>query len=559
MYCREQSSSSKCLSHLTILYRHFRLREPSYKYVLTGNPCETHYDCSMRRILKFVALGMIALQIGILHPSSATAGGLSAWKLDANFPDNFYPSLLEMTSGDVLLLVGGIPDPDEELRSCNLYKSTNFGRNWNSISATPVCFSYLTASSDGVIITAAGWGGDIFTSSNGGSSWINRNHPDHWWGFSSSGAGDVVVGITEKLTFWVSRDYGVNWIAPFDASPSTGTFTKSAISADGQKILVGDAGAGYLYLSKDSGVTWTSSGDLNAWYAVAMNSDGSKLFAAASNDAGGVGGLFVSENDGVTWTQTGPDNAWWQIQSNSSGMHLIASPTDKIDNVFVSNDFGQSWQTSPGEYLAGDIAVSNNGQYVFALLSTAMDYKFKLFSAEYKCGVGGIDTCAQEAAVRAAAEAAAIQREAAKKRARSEISNKFKSSENVTLEAFMQADIPGITKENIVEFQEEIRALPEAIRVDINQILKIAFKYEIVGKIASDKIKSVSSRDLMNAGLLPESGENKVFLTSSLKKLPNKSRLTFTTIKQALDAEIAKIQERKNRLAAAIARTSTKQ
>jgi hypothetical protein len=512
----------------------------------------------MRKILKLIALGVIVLLIGILIPSNALAGGLSAWTLNTNFPNNFAPSLLEMTRGDVLLLVGGIPDPDEELRSCNLYKSTDFGTHWNSISATPVCFSYLTSSSDGLRLTAAAWGGEVFNSSNGGTTWTNQHHPDHWWGFSSSSSGEVVVGITEKLTFWVSRDFGVNWVAPFDFAPTTGTFTKSAISSNGQKILVGEGGAGYLYLSKDSGVTWSASGESNDWLAVAMSGDGNRLFAAASNDAGGVGGIYVSVDDGATWTQTGSDNRWWQMESTSDGRHLIATPTDKIDNIFVSNDLGLSWQPSPGSYLAGDIALSNNGQYAFALLSTAMDYQFKLYSAVYNCGIGGIDTCAQQAAAKVDAEAAAAKREAEKQSARSDITSKLLNAKNLTVDVFVKAEIPGITSTNIAAVQAELLALPEASRADINLVLKVAHKYEVVGNIASDQINYMQSNSFVEIGLISADSKNKASLVAAIRKLPAASRDTYAEIKVAIDAVAKEIQSRKDHLAQVIGRNAAR-
>ena len=92
---------------------------------------------------------------------------------------------------------------------------------------------------------------------------------------------------------------------------------------------------------------------------------------------------------------------------------------------------------------------------------------------------------ARDAAARAASEAAAAKREVEKKAARAEILSKFKSSEKLSLETFKQGEISGITEENIEAVSAEILALPEESRSDITQVLKVAYKYEVVGAIAS--------------------------------------------------------------------------
>lgn len=496
----------------------------------------------MQRLRRVIAFFLIVF-LGLCQTVPAQAGDLGPWTLDPFFPSNFVVSLIEMTQEDVLFAVGGIPlpdDPEGEVSSCSVYRKNNFVGQWNLVASTPICFNNLTSSSDGMRLVAAAWGSDIYTSNDGGKNWVSRNKPDWWYfGFSSSSSGQTVIGTTEKKTFWISYDYGVSWKAPFASSPG-GSFTKSAISADGNKIIVGDS-LGYLYVSIDGGKTWRTSGDLKGWTGVAISSNGSRMFAAASNDIGDPGGIFVSLNDGVSWTQTGTDNTWWQIETTPNGTHLIATPTDKIDNVFVSNDSGQSWQASFGQFLAGNVAISSSGQYVFATLSSIRDYRFKLYFAEYKCGVGGVDTCAQAAAV--------AKREAEKKLAREEISDKFKNSLKVTIETFKRAEIVGITSENIDAVQAEILALPEGSRSDIVQILKVARKYEVIGKIASSQVNSVQPKEYVEIGLIPFSNTNKFALVFAIRKLPATDRDSYAEVKSALAIEMAKIQARKERTA----------
>ena len=136
---------------------------------------------------------------------SAQAGDLGAWSLDPLFTYDFRVSLIEMTRQDVYFAVGGFVDSDEGFVNCSIYKKTNITSNWILLGATPICFNYLTGSADGLRLTAAAWGSEIYTSSDGGINWVNQSKADSWWGFSSSSSGQIVIGITEKKTFWLSR------------------------------------------------------------------------------------------------------------------------------------------------------------------------------------------------------------------------------------------------------------------------------------------------------------------------------------------------------------------
>ena len=160
---------------------------------------------------------------------------------------------------------------------------------------------------------------------------------------------------------------------------------------------------------------------------------------------------------------------------------------------------------------------------------------------------------ARDAAARAASEAAAAKREAERRSARDEILSKFKRSEKVTIETFNQAQITGITKENIEAVSAEILALPEESRSDITQVLKVAYNYEVVGAIASERVKSIYSNSLIEIGLIHEESKHKAALTAAIKKLPVDERSSYAEIKDAIDNEMAEIQGLKDRLATVLA------
>ena len=157
-----------------------------------------------------------------------------------------------------------------------------------------------------------------------------------------------------------------------------------------------------------------------------------------------------------------------------------------------------------------------------------------------------VSVSAEEVA-RLASVAAATERENEKRSARTMISSDFKSYTNTKLDFFKQAEINGITAQNLEAVQAEITALPEHSSGDIAGILKIARKYEVVGMIASDRVTSVYSDALVEIGLIPANSKYKAALTAAIKKLPAVDRSSFAAIKAAIDAEMAEIQARSNR------------
>jgi hypothetical protein len=165
---------------------------------------------------------------------------------------------------------------------------------------------------------------------------------------------------------------------------------------------------------------------------------------------------------------------------------------------------------------------------------------------------------AADAAEKAAAEAAAAKREAEKQAARADITIKLLGGKDLSVEMFVKAEIFGITATNIASVQAELLALPEISRTDINQVLKVAHKYELVGNIGSDVVNYMQSNSFIEIGLIAADSKNKVSLVYAIRKLPAASRDTYAEIKAAIDAEKTVIQARKDRLAAVIARNAAR-
>jgi hypothetical protein len=242
---------------------------------------------------------------------------------------------------------------------------------------------HITSSSNGSRLVGANWGGNIFTSSDSGITWTDRGNADAWWHLSSSGSGQVVAGVTEKIGFKLSRDYGVTWSSPLPTP--NGSYVQSAISDDGTKILVSDS-EGRLQFSTDTGNSWTLVGSERAWSAVTMSADGSHLYATEFTDVDRVNGrIYTSKDGGITWIGSSINNNWWNIESSRDGRTVVASPTDKIDSLFISNDFGATWRRSSSKYYFDSIGVTQTGNLVFSIASNTLYgnlgiFKFNNFS-----------------------------------------------------------------------------------------------------------------------------------------------------------------------------------
>ena len=169
-----------------------------------------------------------------------------------------------------------------------------------------------------------------------------------------------------------------------------------------------------------------------------------------------------------------------------------------------------------------------------------------------------VSTAESQAVSEAAAKAATAKREAEVKAARTEISNSLKKSEKLTLDAFNQAEIAGVTKENIAEVQAEILALPAELRTDINQVLKVARKFEVVGKIASEQTTRLPMNVFVEVGLIPADSKYKTSLIRAVRLASTSERDSFAEIQKIIAAETAVIKNRQDRLAALKSRNKSK-
>lgn len=213
--------------------------------------------------------------------------------------------------------------------------------------------------------------------------------------------------------------------------------------------------------------------------------------------------------------------------------------------------------STPGS-ITGQVFQSGSGSITVTGLTSSTAYTFTV-TASNSVGASSASSASisittpatdeEIAAQKIAAErSASAKREAERRSARDEIIARFKHSEPVRLELFNHAEIFGITPVNIDELHTEIFVLPEESRVDITQVLKVARKYEVVGIVASERVKNIYSNSLIEIGLISTESQYKATLTRVVKELSHDERSTYAGIKEAIEAKMEEIQDRKDRL-----------
>ena len=120
--------------------------------------------------------------------------------------------------------------------------------------------------------------------------------------------------------------YAASWTETQPGGNQNYSWTPSAMSSDGQKMIVGVQNGG-LYISSNRGGSWTeinpSGVEDPGWYTANVSSDGTVLVVGIHN-----GRLYRSEDGGENWSEMQPagdsDYAWITTSISSDGEIMLA-------------------------------------------------------------------------------------------------------------------------------------------------------------------------------------------------------------------------------------------
>jgi hypothetical protein len=173
------------------------------------------------------------------------------------------------------------------------------------VNITPLSFCTPTSfiiSPDGNHIVAAGNLGIVYTSADGGVTWVSNNVPN------------------------------TNW-------------TAVATSADGSK-LVAVASGGLIYSSVDAGASWQSNSAPNAaWTSVASSADGTKLITMASSGeayAWQYAPTLQAASGGGNYVLAWPDSAFTNLLTLQSNTDLTTTNWTDVGSSVIDDGTNKS-------------------------------------------------------------------------------------------------------------------------------------------------------------------------------------------------------------------------
>jgi hypothetical protein len=299
-----------------------------------------------------------------------------SWNTDASSADG----------SKLVVALGNNGDPSSDY----IHISSDSGATWaTSTSAGTGNWQRVTISADGTKLVANQYGGGVFTSTDGGTTWTKTSAIayQHFWSSIASSADGTKLAAVENYggDIYTSTDSGATWTDR--AAAGSRNWTSITSSSDGTKLAAADDSPGYIYLSSDGGLTWATStaAGIRYWYSVTSSADGTKLAAAPNGDSDyNPDYLYISSDGGTTWaTSTSPGEQYWgAIAESAGGTKLIAvSNCDAAcvtgdGTVWTSADRGATWteQLGAGEHDWSAVTSSSDGSTLAAAPYGDVDY-----------------------------------------------------------------------------------------------------------------------------------------------------------------------------------------
>jgi hypothetical protein len=374
---------------------------------------------------------------------------------------------------------------------------------------------------------------------------VNAPNANEDWIFSLANDGDGNLYATGFFSGTVDFDLGAG-VANLAASGNSNDIFILKVNSSGAHIW------SKKYGSTGSDGAWTISTDIHGNVYVTGGFTGEVNFNPGAS-AETLTTLSNSQDAFILKLDSSGSYLWSKRIGGTGSDTGIAIIPDRNGNVYTAGIFTNTVDFNPGAETS-NFSSNGDADIFFLKLNSAGEVDV----AEARAVVAAVRAATARASAEAAAKAATAQREAEKLSARASVTAAIKDAKELTVESFAKAQIPGITALNIGEVQADLLALTADARTDINQVIKVARKYEVVGIIASDQVKSVQPSTLVEIGLIPESSKNKVALAAAIRKLPADARDSLTEIKAAIQAANIAIQKRADRLANILAKQSVR-
>ncbi len=240
------------------------------------------------------------------------------------------------------------------------------GRFWSNSSSASVAWHAIATSTNGLKMVAAVNNGTVYTSVDGGQTWISRTSSQAWSSVASSADGTQLAAAIDVGVIFTSTNSGTNWNAQASSLGSP-AWASIACSADATK-LVAAVNNGPIYTSVNSGTNWTAH-LTKPWISVASSADGTHLAAVANNDF-----IYTSANSGTSWTTNSSLGAlaWQSIASSADGVHLVAAVNNGF--IYTSGDSGANWTQRATSQAWDSVASTADGVNLLASVNVGLVY-----------------------------------------------------------------------------------------------------------------------------------------------------------------------------------------
>ena len=369
-------------------------------YTITGDatPAVSAAAHSSTTVVRLTTAAMADgnYSVGVIHCTDLVGNVIDSAHDDAAFTVHTYAwyaqTLAGVTTG-TFVRVGIDSDGSHliaALSGTHIYTSTDSGANWTERdpASSHQVWNGAASDADGSNLIVAAQNTHPYTSVDGGGIWTERNPNttghQSWYYTASDSDGSVLVAVVSGTHVHVSQDSGDNWDERSPAGAGHATFASCASDADGTNLIVGGAGdpGGHVWLSSDSGATWAekdpgTDGHVG-WYAVGTSSDGSKLIACW-NDFSANGRVYLSTDSGANWTVKTIDSItggnWYAADMSDDG--TVIAVAEYGAHLYVSRDSGATWvaQTGVGDGSGHadwrNIKISGDGKCIIACSTTA--------------------------------------------------------------------------------------------------------------------------------------------------------------------------------------------
>ncbi|MBF0555496.1 MAG: exo-alpha-sialidase [Nitrospirae bacterium] len=264
---------------------------------------------------------------GYIYTSSDNG---TTWVQQTKSGQRAWYSITSSTDGSHLAAVDNTPNG-------YIYTSADYGVTWTArTNARSPDWMAVASNADGSILFAADYSGssNIYKSQDGGASWVAHSTAcgqsgcgniggKYWYTVATSDDATTIIAGPSNGDVYTSSDNGTTWTGQTSAGQKF--WWSIASSWDGVKLAAVEGYGGYIYTSADSGVTWTQQtgpGSLN-WTSISSGPDGFNLAATSFSTDGYI---YTSPNSGSNWTQeTGAGSRLWTSSVVAAGGDKIAA------------------------------------------------------------------------------------------------------------------------------------------------------------------------------------------------------------------------------------------